>query len=1088
MCTTEHQDFPGRNGAPRIIGIGVGVGGFEELRAFLARMPEEAGLAYVVLAHPGAERWVVPTDLPEHLSAVEVGAGTETVELEADRVYIARSGSCPEFEGTSLRPRPVADVGAPRQAFDQFFGSLAATERRRAIGVFLPGPGSDGAPGLRQIRQAGGLALVMDPAQLNGNGEAGAVVEAGVANHTRRLDALVSCLLRHLRKGVLTPEAADAAGVVNAAPGPCAEAPEAPLAGSGLEQESQTTREQLRDMIVELEAANEKLKASHAEAMAMNEELQLNNEELSALNQQLEAKVEQLEEATNDLGNFVASTGIATLFLDTNLRIRLFTPAAKGLVNLSEADRGRPLRAIAGKGDDFFLMEDAERVLGRLEPIEREVHSHGGGTFIRRIMPHRGRDRRIEGLVITWGDVTRLEVLTQRLRRRERQQATLAELGRFALGLPPLDTLQERVVDLTAAALEAPLAKVLEHDPERDDFLLVAGVGWGEGVVGTLRVDGGSDSQAGVTLASDEPIVVEDLRRETRFSGPAFLHEHGVESGLSVTVRGLERPYGVLGIHAPHRMHFTTDDVSFVVAAANILSAAIEQHQMGRALTQSESHFRDLAENISQLAWMADEMGRIHWFNRRCFEFSGLTLEELRGWGWKQMHHPDHVETVMAKLRHSFERGEPWEDTFPLRRRDGCYRWFLSRAFPLRNDSGGVVRWFGTNTDITQQRLAEEALRESDRRKDEFLATLSHELRNPLTPLRSGLDVLGLKELSEAERVEVRETMDRQLTRLVRLVDDLLDVSRITGGKLRLRRHPVSLAEVMRDATEECRECLRARKQELTLRLSPPEALIDGDEQRLLQVFSNLLQNAAKFSPAGGQIWFEATSRGDELEVVVRDEGPGIPASRREQIFNLFDQIEDSSDDANSGLGIGLSLARSLVELHGGRILVRDGEGGRGAAFHVHLPLCEKAPAVATASPGAPEAAPSPPLRVLVVDDHSGIRRTLSLGLRALASEVRTASDGEEALEQIEAFRPELVLMDLGMPRMDGYEAARRTREREVKGDWRPILVALTGWGQETDKERTREAGFDHHLTKPPDMDELRELVRAVAGQLGKGG
>ncbi len=359
------------------------------------------------------------------------------------------------------------------------------------------------------------------------------------------------------------------------------------------------------------------------------------------------------------------------------------------------------------------------------------------------------------------------------------------------------------------------------------------------------------------------------------------------------------------------------------------------------ALLESENRFRTLADNIAPFAWMADENGDIFWYNRRWFDYTGTTLEEVRGWGWQKVHHPDHVERVVEKFRRHIMSGAPWEDTFPLRGADGTYRWFLSRAQPIRDEFGRVLRWLGTNTDITAQRDAEEVLKEADRRKDEFLATLAHELRNPLTPIRNALAILQLAGPGAVPRKGVLDMMERQVDHLVRLVEDLLEVSRITRGKIDLRCAPVRLETVLTSAVEISQPLIDAAGHELLIEVPADLPHLEADSFRLAQVVANLLNNAAKYTEPGGRIWLTARRDGSEILIAVRDNGVGISAEMLPRVFEMFTQVRQERARSQGGLGIGLTLVRSLVELHGGSVVARSDGLGQGSEFLIRLPITD---------------------------------------------------------------------------------------------------------------------------------------------------
>ena len=520
-------------------------------------------------------------------------------------------------------------------------------------------------------------------------------------------------------------------------------------------------------------------------------------------------------------------------------------------------------------------------------------------------------------------------------------------------------------------------------------------------------------------------------------------------------------------------IHGSGGQVSSVIRDITDRNRAVE------ALRDSEERFHTLADNIAQFAWMADDTGSIVWYNKRWFDYTGTTFEEMRGWGWQQVHHPDHVVRVVEKIRGCFSTGEVWEDTFPLRGKDGQYRWFLSRAIPICDASGKVVRWFGTNTDVTVERDTEEALRQADRRKDEFLAVLAHELRNPLAPISNSLHILRLAEDLDPGIDKVREIMERQTNLLVRLVDDLLEVSRITQGKIDLRSERIDLAAVIRSAVETSRPQIDARRHQLAITVSPGPITVEADPIRLAQVICNLLNNAAKFTPEGGQIWLSARAKGGQAVISVRDNGVGIPLEVLPLVFEMFTQVAAPEARPLGGLGIGLTLAKTLVQLHGGQIEARSDGPGKGSQFTVRLPLAASAAAEVARSvpPKAIETSPAP-RRILVVDDTRDSALILGKLLEALGHHVVVAGCGSVALELARTHRPDVVISDIAMADMDGCELARRLRyEPGLEG---MMLVALTGYGQERDRRRTEEAGFDHHLVKPVSLEVLERMFTRV--------
>ncbi|WP_143393266.1 hybrid sensor histidine kinase/response regulator [Fimbriiglobus ruber] len=431
----------------------------------------------------------------------------------------------------------------------------------------------------------------------------------------------------------------------------------------------------------------------------------------------------------------------------------------------------------------------------------------------------------------------------------------------------------------------------------------------------------------------------------------------------------------------------------------------------------------------------------------------------------------DEERSIIARIRQG-ERVEPFETV--RRTKSGRLIDISITVSPVRGGDGNVIAASKVARDITERKRADEALREVDRKKDEFIALLAHELRNPLAPIRNGLQVLRMAD-DRASRDRVREMMDRQLSHMVRLVDDLLDVSRINQNKMELRRSRVLLADVIASAVETARPQIDDAGHDLTVSMPGSPVYLDADLTRLAQVFSNLLTNSAKYTERGGQIWLSTERRGTDVAVTVRDTGIGIPAESLGHIFDMFSQVDRSVERSTGGLGIGLALVKGLVEMHGGTVTVASEGQGKGSAFTVTLPVLVDRPAFPVASPAAGQAAARPKRHILVVDDNRDGAESLAMMLGLMGNKVGTANDGLAAVEQAEALRPEVILMDVGMPRLNGLEATRRIREQPWgKGI---TIIAQTGWGQDDDKQRSREAGCDGHLIKPVDLQDLEQLL-----------
>jgi PAS domain S-box-containing protein len=451
--------------------------------------------------------------------------------------------------------------------------------------------------------------------------------------------------------------------------------------------------------------------------------------------------------------------------------------------------------------------------------------------------------------------------------------------------------------------------------------------------------------------------------------------------------------------------------------------------------------------------------------------------------------HPDDWPLVSAALSRSMEDGDAgdYEAEYRIFQPDGSIRWVVARGRVERDGAGRPLRMPGVLVDITERKHLEEALREraeelaeADRRKDEFLATLAHELRNPLAPIRSSLHILRSSGDGKPADRRLLDMMERQVGHMVRLVDDLLEISRITRGKIELRPETAEVQAIIRSAVDTSRPLLDAAHHELEISVPPDPILVEADPVRLSQVIANLLNNAAKYTPEGGRISLAAFEEDGEVVIAVRDTGVGIPTEMLPRVFELFTQVDRTRKHSQGGLGIGLALVKSLVEMHHGRVEARSEGTGEGSEFVVRLPLlAASSGALGSAAPTAGPRDERPPgRRVLIVDDNRDAAESLALLLQFSGYDVQTANDGLSAVRAMDDYRPAVVLLDIGMPGMDGYEVARRVRTRPDFSD--VVLVALTGWGQDADRRRSTEAGFDRHLVKPVDPEVLRGLLASL--------
>ncbi len=648
----------------------------------------------------------------------------------------------------------------------------------------------------------------------------------------------------------------------------------------------------------------------------------------------------------------------------------------------------------------------------------------------------------------------------------------------------------------------------------------------------------------------------------------------------------------------------STEVANLARSINHMLDGLYRQHT---ELQHESEKLRQLANTIPQLAWIAHSNGVVHWYNDRWYAYTGLTAGQLQDQGWESVLDPAILPSVVDRWNESLATGAPFEMTFPMRGADGEFRPFYTRAAPLRDATGNIVQWFGTNTDVssleraekavreseerlreglaaahmavwdwnlatweikfsanaedvfghrfanvsdvmntvypedlqplrkeidraiaersnyttvvrvirpdnlhtvwvevrgkvncdalgkphgisgialdvTERKRAEEELRIADRRKDEFLAMLAHELRNPLAPIRNAAQLLNMIQVDEPRVQMTSEIIARQVDHMTGLIDDLLDVSRVTRGIITLDEELLDVEDILAGAVEQVRSLVDARNQHLTVRPPPRQVLVRGDRTRLIQVMTNLLNNAAKYTPNGGDISLTVDSTASEAVMRVSDTGVGIDSDLLPHVFELFSQAERSPDRSQGGLGLGLALVKSLVELHEGSVSAYSGGAGKGSEFVVRLPRPVEPAIVHAGSSGTQEAsiqAPAAAWHVIVVDDNVDAAHSLAMLLEAWGHSVAVAHDGRSALERARAETPHIMLLDIGLPDMDGYALARHLRAASATAN--TVLIALTGYGKQEDRERSRDAGFDHHLVKPTNPVQLAALFAGFA-------
>jgi PAS domain S-box-containing protein len=672
----------------------------------------------------------------------------------------------------------------------------------------------------------------------------------------------------------------------------------------------------------------------------------------------------------------------------------------------------------------------------------------------------------------------------------ETTERVLAE-RRAAFELRVADTLRPLTssgdVIQTAATLlgqELGMTRVIygEVDDARNTFLVPndwAGPGLPSLAGRSFDIDA-FGPEVGAAGRAGELIVIPDVRLDARtIARQGAYAALGVEACLLVPlVRGGQLlAFLGLGMDGAHR--WSESEIALARGMAGRIWTTVDLARAQAALREERNRSQVILDSIAEGFMLFDAEFRVVQINAEGLRTAGMSEAQVLGrthWEiWPESEDSDGARMYRTVMRERV----PGSAEYLHRRADGAEFSLEVRAYPTRD--GGVVCFF---RDITERKRAEHQLREADRRKDEFLAMLAHELRNPLAPISAAADLLKIGRLDETRVRQSSAIIGRQVRHMTSLVDDLLDVSRVTRGLVTLARAPVSARTIVDEAIEQVRPMFDARRQRLVVGIREPEATVLGDKARLVQVLSNLLNNAAKYTPEERRIEVDARAEGAQLALAVRDQGIGMEPALTAHVFDLFTQAKRSSDRSQGGLGLGLALVKHLVELHGGSVACASPGLGQGSSFVVRLPLMQPLPGQPDPAAGAAPAGRQPrALRLLVVDDNVDAAATLGMLLEACGHEVTVEHDSLRALERARSLRPDAALLDIGLPDMDGNELARRLRADVQTAAI--VLIAVTGYGQEQDRRTAFEAGFDHHLVKPVDMDRLAGLLAEVQEKRG---
>ena len=607
------------------------------------------------------------------------------------------------------------------------------------------------------------------------------------------------------------------------------------------------------------------------------------------------------------------------------------------------------------------------------------------------------------------------------------------------------------------------------------------------------------------TFGGHATVRLDDVTKDPRYGKNAPFHgmppgHLPIRSYLAVPVVS-GRAGNVIGglfFGHPQPARFAERDEKIVEGIASQAAVAIDNARLNEQLRRGEERYRFMADSIPQIVWTAGADGQPDWFNRRWLDYTGLTAEQVVGAGWQTIVHPDDLETCLARWNHSARTGEEYGIEYRLRAADSSYRWHLGRAAPMRDQSGKIIKWFGTCTDIHDQKTAETQLVAANAAKDQFLAVLSHELRTPLMPVL--LTVQSLQEsaatMSPAEHNDALDVIRRNVELEARLIDDLLDLTRISKGKLQLNFDTVDVHAALRSAMDICSIDVVGKQLGTTMDLAATRHHVRGDSARLQQVFWNLIKNAIKFTPPHGHVTVHTyDDPGGALKIAITDTGIGIEPAHVARIFDAFEQADRSVTRQFGGLGLGLAISKALVDLHGGKLSAQSAGPNLGSTFMIALrpttaPTTAPAPAPDDSAPSpaiafaglssaAPSESPAPSaesINILLVDDHRDTNRAMARLLERLGYRVRTADSVASALHVAAGDEPiDLLISDIGLPDGSGLELMQQLLSRRpIKG------IALSGFGMEEDVKRSKEAGFYEHLTKPINFKRLETAIREL--------
>lgn len=679
---------------------------------------------------------------------------------------------------------------------------------------------------------------------------------------------------------------------------------------------------------------------------------------------------------------------------------------------------------------------------------------------------------------ICWAGVERANAL-HHLRESNDHLRFLAKLSESLQPMPDAATIARTVCEAVGRRLRANRCGFVRVEPDAEHYSFLAEYRDGVGSRLGRRHFSCFGEAWWKQLLDLRPVVINNVQEDAGMEVDVEACRNAdIGAVILMPLQREHRLVGLFVVHDRRRREWTRAEIEAVDLSGNLCSESINRADSAMQEALSRRKLRDILDRIPVKIVTMTPQCRI--------DYAGPVTRAYMEAGeggipdWLSRVHPEDRPRADAMVARMLRGETPDQEELRLQRHDGVQRWHLTRFLPLHGQQAEVLSWVGAWTDLHDLKAAELQLREADRMKDEFLATLAHELRNPLGPIANGVELLQRAGGQEQVRAQTLDLISRQLTQMVRLVDDLLDISRITTGKLKLRRADVPIADVIRNAVESVEPLVLAGQHQLELQLPADPVVVHGDAARLSQVLANLLSNSAKYSERPGTIRLEAALQGPDVVVSVHDQGIGIPPSALPFVFEMFMQADPALTRAQGGLGVGLSLVRRLVELHGGSVEGRSEGAGQGSTFTIRLPAVVReaaapSPAAERAAPVPAAAAASARRRVLIADDNVDNADSLAALLEIWGHEVQIANDGQVALERAAQFHPDVMVLDLGMPRLDGLATAIEVRRQDWGRD--VVLIALSGWGQPSDRDRSRAAGFDHHLVKPVETAVLERLL-----------